>query len=183
MRGFLRGVVVVAVGAVGLGLGMAGAGMFLPAQIELTTKTMVEASPEELFPLLSTSDGLQRWWLEVAETEGYPGFAVDHTNGPTQGAGCEVQFTVTASSLLLETWTLMSQRPPTRVEYAIDFRAFEVDRTITLSGQPQGTQVTWVEKAELSNPLLRWMPVIMGKDPVEQRIREAIAGLDRAATR
>lgn len=181
MKGFLRGVVVVVVGATGLGLGMAGAGLFLPSQIELTTKAMVDASPEELFGMLNSADGLQRWWLEVAETEGYPGFAVDHTDGPTQGAGCEVTFAVTASSLEIETWTLLSQRPPTRVEYDIDFRVFEVNRTITLSGQPQGTQITWVEKAELSNPLLRWMPVIMGKDPVEQRIQEAIAGLDRAS--
>lgn len=99
------------------------------------------------------------------EFAGYPKMDIVALPGPKAGPGAKVDFAT--NGMVAETWTITRSRGPHQVIYAIDFKVFLTERTITLDPLPAGgTKVIWYETAHMANPLARWMTLI-SPDPSE----------------
>ena len=130
------------------------AGYLLPGQIVLKTERQVEAPANAVFELISTYDGLARWWEQAGEEMG-DSFELRHLDGPRSGTGMVVGFY--SADTLFETWTYTGSTAPQTVHIDVDFQIFRSSRTLMLSGTDEGTLFQWEEVAKVDAPHWRWL--------------------------
>lgn len=179
MKRWLRRIGVAVIVLVGLATAFVLSGYLLPKELALGVDERIAVPPERAFPLLATAHGVVRWWSAIDAPEGYPALEVRHGGGPTEGPGMQVTFG--AGGLETEWWTMTASRPPSAVEYDVDFGVFVVHRTITLTPDGDGAAVAWRETATIGNPLMRWMVALSGSEGVKDNFRASIRALEAAA--
>ena len=146
---------------VGLFVALILGGYLISPAIELETHARLDAPPEAIHPHLDELEGLRAWWGRAAEEfpEGMPAMTIEHRGGPTQGEGMQIAFV--ADGKTAETWVVVESDPPSKVVYDVDFQAFVVRRTLTLTPEADGaTLVTWSETGTIDRPLMRYMTLM-----------------------
>lgn len=142
-------------------------GYLLPAETVLEVDETLAASPEAVFALLTTFDGVRRWWRQAAQDMG-DDFEVVHLGGPTQGERMQVGF-ATAGGPVFESWTYTSVTSPRRIAIEVDFQIFESQRVIELTAQGAGTLARWRDVVRVDGLRLRWMVRRNAKTALENR--------------
>lgn len=163
------------------GLGCVGGGLLLPAELALSTSQRLAAPPEAVRPLLTTADGVARWWDHAATLAppGTPPMEVAHAGGPAEGPGLVVAFR--AGGVTAETWTLREARADA-ITWEVDFGVFAVERTFTLVPENAGgTIVGWEEAGRIGNPVARWLPLLMPAEDVVANFDLALGALGAVA--
>ena len=160
-------------------------GYLLPSEVTIETSMDIDAPPEKVFAYFDTQEGIEAWWKAVFEgfekdAPDMPPMEVRAMPGPKAGAGTKIDFLVEGE--VAEHWTIRESTPNEVVVYDVDFMVFQSVRTITLEPvDADTTRVGWSDTSELSNPLMRWMPVIMGEETVVENFNGALGTVKRIA--
>lgn len=173
---------VLALSAVALVVVLLGGGMLLDPTVELHTESTLDATPEDIHPLIADPAGVMRWWQNAASEPGHEVLAdmvMRAGDGPATGPGATVLFEMGGS--LVEEWTLVKSSPPRGAVWDVDFQVFVVRRSLLLEALPNGrTKVTWHETGHFDNPLMRWF-TLMPTDNVIENFQGALRMLGREA--
>lgn len=146
----------------GLFVALVLGGFLISPEVELETHARLDAPPEAIYPHLDELEGLRAWWARAGEetaAQGMPAMTIEHRGGPTQGEGMQLAFV--ADGQTFETWVVVEREPPSKIVYDVDFQAFVVRRTLTLTPEAEGTTlVTWAETGTIDRPLMRYMTLL-----------------------
>lgn len=153
-------------------------GFMMSPEVRLSIEVDLQTPPDELFPFLSTQEGIERWWAVALPATGGGSMAVEGLDGPAGGVGTKVGFT--ASGELVEDWEILSVQSDQSVTYLVDFKVFQIERVITLAPTSAGAHVTWVETANFNNPVMRWFKLMPAGDKLGN-MTSALVSLDQAA--
>jgi uncharacterized protein YndB with AHSA1/START domain len=148
-------------------------GFAIDSEVKIETEATLGATPETVFEVLSSYEGQRKWWDEAMKEhldESMPEMEVRHAGGPAAGKGLEVSFVAG------------DQVMPSKLVVEVDFQIFVVERTLLLEPAGSGTKVTWSDTAEITNPLMRYMTVLMPPEEVVKNFDGALAALDRVTS-
>lgn len=152
-------------------------GFLLPAEIELELEHRLDATPEALYELITTYDGVRNWWNQANEDMGEE-FDVRHLGGPESGVGMHLGFAYPDDDAF-EQWTFASVEAPSTIQMDVDFMSVFISRrTLELTPDGQGTLVHWSETGRVDSPLWRWMLRLFKSSAIDNRH----AVLDSAGT-
>jgi len=153
-------------------------GYLLPSEVVLETDRRVDVPPEAVYELVSSYDGLQKWWGQANIAMG-ESFDVMHLDGPKEGAGMHVGFG--RDGQVLESWTYTEADAPNRVAMDVDFTIFISHRSLELKPDGDGTHIYWKEVAQVDGPHWRWMLKFFTKSAIENR--QIVMGATEEASR
>ena len=172
-------------------------GYFLPSQVELVnTSLTLEASSAELFPFFNSRAGQQRMWTQAwkrggGSMRGMPPMEIADLGGPDAGAGTRLGFFPDGkrlgsiggalSSIARGKGVIVESEPASKVVYEIDFGMVEARRTIDLEALGENTtRVSWSEKLQIANPLMRYLPLLVDSS-INENFNGVLAALEEVA--
>ncbi|MFT5686819.1 MAG: hypothetical protein ACI8RZ_007776 [Myxococcota bacterium] len=153
-----------------LGL-LAVGGLALDDEIDTHVESNLSATPQALYPLLTTQAGLVQWWGEAADREAVA------LAGPAEGVGMQVE--IRFDGMVFEHWTL-TEAEPGQVRYTIDLQGFILQRTITLTEHNGGTWAIWEDSGVIESPFMRYL-TLLPEDVLLTLPYSALSALDAAA--
>lgn len=144
-------------------------GTLIPRDYDAATHVVIKAPPEVIFPELNT---IKRWsnWSMWSEHE-IEGLTVTYA-GPASGVGAIQEWTEPRGNGVLEiTESLLNEK----VGFVSEFSNFpEMQSTISLVPQSDGTKVTWQSTGSLpSGPFYGWFGMTIN-DSLEMEFRKAL---------
>ena len=160
-------------------------GTTLDSHVDLSQTYEASASAEDLFDLMDDMSGLERWWTVAMEQYAkdndaeMPPVDIQRHQGSPDGVGLAFDFVL--GGTVTETWVVRDLHSPKRAVYDVDFKIFQVVRTIELTPLETGTHISWRETADIANPWLRLITLMMGPDEAEANFLGAMKGMDNAA--
>jgi len=163
---FSPGVVILGSGGILLTLFLL-IGWLLPQSWEAEASTVIDAPASELYPLLDSPEGWQRWTP-------WPDSGVERT-GPTRGQGATLSWN--DPELGAGSFAIVSATEQ-RVDYAVrvDEGAMRTDGTLSLTQEAGGVRVQWREEGDLGwNPLMGYWALSLSRAQSE----ELAKGLER----
>ena len=193
-RGFkVVGVVLSAL--VGLVLLLTLVGYSLPSEVQLVdTSLTLEASSAELFPYFNSRAGQQRKWTQASRRFGgntlLPMIIAD-LGGPDAGVGTGLGFfpdttklgsiAGAVSSAARGRGVIVESEPDRKVVIEIDFGMVVTRRTIDFEAQGKdSTRVIWSETLLISNPLMRYFPLLLDSS-INEGFNEVLRAAEEVA--
>jgi len=150
-----------------LGLVLLLGGLMIDPTVVLSTEVVLEAPQKEIYALISTPTGVQRWWKDAAKALKLEGKMPEMTVVLRDDKTLDFH----SGGKVTETWTRLSLEP-NRVVWEVDFKLFKITRTLTLSAPSENqTKVVWHDAGELHNPLMRWMKLMPQEHIIENFIQ------------
>ena len=154
----------------------------------------LDASPAELFPLFNSREGHRRAWTLASERVGagsMPPMTHGDLGGPPGGVGTRTCFCLTGeglgpvgrlvSPLVRGEGLIVESEPDRRVVYEIAWGFMLTRRTIDFEPVGVGaTRVVWMEEAEATNPLMRFVLLGASSFPTFDGVLTAAGELARA---
>ena len=144
-------------------------GTLIPRDYDAATHVVIKAPPEVIFPELNT---IKRWsnWSMWSEHE-IEGLTVTYS-GPASGVGAIQEWTEPRGAGVLE---ITESIPNQKIGFVSEFSNFpEMDSTIRLDPQAEGTKVTWQSIGSLpSGPFYGWFGMTIN-DSLEMEFRKAL---------
>ena len=136
-----------------------GAAYLLPRTVEVARSTVIEASPQTIFPLVNDLQAAQRWspWLTK-------GAEVDLAyQGPEAGEGQVLTWHSEDAAIGSGTQTIVESVEGELVRTSLDFGDNGTgEAQIRLDPQGEATEVTWSLDADMgNNPIGRYMGLMM----------------------
>jgi uncharacterized protein YndB with AHSA1/START domain len=126
------------------------------AEAKLELEHRVDAPAMELYELMTSYEGIERWWQHANEAMGEQ-FEVRHLGGPAAGVGMQIGFAFPDGDVF-EHWTFTQVEPFSKIRMDVDFLIGVVfDRTLALSSDGTGTLVRWVESGQVEDETMREM--------------------------
>lgn len=168
------------IGLVLLVVVLAGVGMLLPRNVEVSRSAVVEAPPGEIFPEVNSLQRAAAWspWLGID-----PEVQTTYS-GPDAGVGNRLEWQSDHPQVGNGSQEITASMPDSRVESALDFGDMGT-AVAWFDLEPQGdaTQVTWGLDADMgAGPIGRWMGLMMddwvGSDYEEglQNLKDLVEG-------
>ena len=146
-------------------------GLLLPGRWEAEAESVIQASPEEIFPLLNNL-GAWAQWSPMPESG-------HETFGSPSGVGAGLRWDDPQYGV--GEVRIISSRTDVEVGYEVDVEggALKIRGLLTLEGEEGGTRIIWRESGDFGwNPLMgfaaRGMPSSQG-----EAMRESLATLGR----
>ena len=171
-------------------------GYFLPSQVHLVnTSLTLEASSAELFPFFNSRAGQQRMWTHAwrrnLRGQGFPPMEIVDLGGPEAGAGTRLGFYPDGkrlgsiggaiASIARGKGVIVESEPARKVVYEIDFGVVDVRRPIDLEALDENTtKVSWLETLQISNPLMRYLPMLVNSS-INENFNDVLAALEEVA--
>ena len=169
-------------------------GYLLPSQVLLVnTSSTLEASSAELFPFFNSRAGQQRMWTQAwhrsgGSFRGMPPMEIANLGGPDAGAGTRLGFfpdgkrlgTIggALSSIARGKGVIVESEPARKVVYDIDFGIVVARRTIDFEALGENTtKVNWSETLQITNPLMRYLPLLVDSS-INESFNEVLAALE-----
>ncbi len=146
-------------------------GILLPGTVQVTRSVEIDASPEEIFPLLGNLETWAEWtpWGDVES----------RVEGPASGLGARRVWD--DPGIGSGTLTLTGFRPPQGVDYVVEVEdgAIRFEGTLSIEEREGKSFVSWTERADLGwNPLLGWTALGM-EDAQGRQLQESLDRLQR----
>ncbi len=172
-------------------------GYLLPSQVELVnTSSTLEVSSAELFPFFNSRAGQQRMWTEAwhrkgGSFKGMPPMEIADLGGPDAGAGTRLGFFPDGkrlgsvggaiASIARGKGVIVESEPGRKVVYEIDFGIVVAERTIDFEALDENTtKVSWSETLKISNPLMRYLPLLVDSS-INESFNDVLAALEEVA--
>ncbi len=149
-----------------------GGGMLMPSTVEVSRDTVINATPEKIFPHVANLKASNKWspWVEMD-----PNIKIEYS-GPEQGVG---QVSAWKSEEMGDgSQTVTELIDNQKVVTALDFGQMgTASAQFDLVPDAGGTKVIWTMKSELgNNPIARWFgPMI--KSEVGEEYEKGLAKL------
>lgn len=138
---------------------LAVVGFLLPRNVEVTRSTVIDATPEAIWPHVSALNATQAWspWLERD-----PDVVVTY-EGPEQGVGNKMSWVSEVDNVGTGSQEITAAVEHQSVDTALDFGEMgQAKAQILLSPQGDSTEVSWNFETDMgSNPVARWMGLMM----------------------
>ena len=178
-------------------------GYLLPNRVQLVdTSLTLEASSAELFPFFNSRAGQQRMWTQAwrrSDGKQFPPMNIADLGGPDAGVGAGLGFFADGTKLgsiagamaaiARGYGVIVESEPDQKVVIDIDFGMVVAHRTIDLEALDENTTtVRWSETLQFTNPLMRYLPLLVDSSINEGfnevlRAAEEVAIADRSASR
>ena len=169
----------------------------MPSQVELVnTSSTLEVSSAELFPFFNSRAGQQRMWTEAwhrkgGSFKGMPPMEIADLGGPDAGAGTRLGFFPDGkrlgsvggaiASIARGKGVIVESEPGRKVVYEIDFGIVVAERTIDFEALDENTtKVSWSETLKISNPLMRYLPLLVDSS-INESFNDVLAALEEVA--
>ena len=181
---------------VGLVLLLTLFGYLLPSQVQLVnTSLTLEASSAELFPFFNSRAGQQRMWTQAwhrnLRGQGFPPMEIVDLGGPDAGAGTRLGFFPDGkrlgsiggaiASIARGKGVIVESEAARKVVYEIDFGVVVARRTIDLETLDENTtKVRWAETLQITNPLMRYLGLLVNSS-INENFNDVLAALEEAA--
>lgn len=138
---------------------LAGVGMLLPRNVEVTRSTVIEAPPGEIFGYVNSLQRAAEWspWLGIDPD------VQTRFSGPPEGVGNRMEWTSDNDQVGDGSQEISESVADSRVVSLLDFGAMGT-ATAWFDLQPEGgaTRVTWGLDADMgAGPVGRWMGLMM----------------------
>lgn len=138
---------------------IAGVGMLLPRNVEVTRSMVIEAPPSDVFPEVNSLQRAAEWspWLGID-----PEVQTVYS-GPEEGVGNRLDWTSDHPQVGNGRQEITVSTPDARVESALDFGDMGTATAwFDLTPEGDATRVTWGLDADMgAGPVGRWMGLMM----------------------
>ncbi len=177
---------------VGLVVLLALFGFFLPNHVQLVNiSATLDASSTELFPFFNSRAGQQRMWSQGAQRLGISPMNIADLGGPDAGVGTRLGFFPDETKLgfigralapiIRGRGVILESEPDHKVVIEIDFGMVVAVRTMDLEALSDSTtQVSWSERLEITNPLMRYLPLLVGSS-VNESFKQVLIAVEEVA--
>ncbi|HLL56191.1 MAG TPA: SRPBCC family protein [Myxococcaceae bacterium] len=136
-------------------------GFFLPSQFAVSRSEQVNAPPEAIYPFVASPKKWADWsaWNPKVKPE----FAFSY-EGPDAGPGARLRLSDGKGGRGSGTLTIAEGDPKKGIHYVVELEnGFQIHGSIELEATATGTKVTWTDRGEMSNPMMRYFIFTMDR--------------------
>lgn len=152
-------------------------GYLLPAEVHVDTFVSIDAEAEHVRPVVEGLEGQVVWMARGAEALGMTGATLSHSGGPTEGVGLQVAWDTADRRIGTST---LAESTETEVRFDIDVSGTRIVRTLGFEQVGPLTRLTWAEDATLTDPIQRYLAVVMNKQ-VQRQAAAQLAAIQQIA--